>query len=390
MLTLDSNRNDTSLTLDMTRAAAAQMVCVGHAINIVGHHQTAAPDLGVLLFFVLSGFVIAHTLHTKSSDPQYGLPAFALERFARIYCAYGPALLLILCIDAAMGLVIDWHGFAANLVMLQGVPGLPYSTFGTAGQITTIAVEFHIYLFVGALYFLVLGRQEVLCTIVAPIFSVMAMGYFLAIPETSRSLFVLWLVGFGAYYVLANAQRSLAAYLPLVSVGIAYATLNERVDWNNPYDLVNYPLLGICFCSLVAVSQATRWLARSIAAMRLIRFFSRYSLSLFLIHMTIIQHINAAWPEGPEFSRIALLVIVANIAAIGFAAATEWHYRAAAVWLRNALSGTYATRCSGCGLISPNLAFVTIGDERSAALCDQCVASLRSFRFLPNGRAGDW
>jgi hypothetical protein len=36
MLKLDRKANDTSLALDLLRAVAAQMVCVGHAINFGG------------------------------------------------------------------------------------------------------------------------------------------------------------------------------------------------------------------------------------------------------------------------------------------------------------------------------------------------------------------
>ena len=71
------------------------MVCVGHAINFGGLGSTSAPALGVLLFFILSGFVIAHTLKTKTDSGPYSLGQYAVERTARIYCAYLPAMLLI-------------------------------------------------------------------------------------------------------------------------------------------------------------------------------------------------------------------------------------------------------------------------------------------------------
>src|SRR6476646_1186248 len=95
MFSLDQFKNGTSASLDLLRAVAAQMVCVGHAINFGGLGSTSAPSIGVLLFFILSGFVIAHPLKTKTDSGPYSLGQYAVERTARIYCAYLPAMLLI-------------------------------------------------------------------------------------------------------------------------------------------------------------------------------------------------------------------------------------------------------------------------------------------------------
>src|SRR4249919_3526672 len=102
MFSLDKSKNDTSVTLDLLRAVAAQMVCVGHAVNFSGAGYTYLPNVGVLLFFILSGFVIAHTLSTKSQAEDYGVSAFGIERFARIYTAFLPAIILIAVAEYAM------------------------------------------------------------------------------------------------------------------------------------------------------------------------------------------------------------------------------------------------------------------------------------------------
>ncbi len=74
MFSLDKSKNDTSVMLDLLRAGAAQIVCVGHAINLANDKTiTNAPNVGVMLFFVLSGFVIAYTLSIKSDTTTTGL-----------------------------------------------------------------------------------------------------------------------------------------------------------------------------------------------------------------------------------------------------------------------------------------------------------------------------
>ena len=78
MFSLDRNKNDSSVALDLVRAIAAQVVCVGHAWNLsyengtpfqlaINENVTYLPYVGVMGFFVLSGFVIAHTLFSKTS-----------------------------------------------------------------------------------------------------------------------------------------------------------------------------------------------------------------------------------------------------------------------------------------------------------------------------------
>ena len=57
MFVLHKSKNDTSVTLDLLRAVAAQMVCVGHGISFFmpAWRPSELPlmqNVGVLIFFV--------------------------------------------------------------------------------------------------------------------------------------------------------------------------------------------------------------------------------------------------------------------------------------------------------------------------------------------------
>lgn len=89
---MKSNENDRLLALDSLRAIAALAVLFYHYTrgyeHVVGPHIQPVPSvefgyLGVDLFFVISGYVIAWTLQRSSS-----LADFAFGRIARIYPAY--------------------------------------------------------------------------------------------------------------------------------------------------------------------------------------------------------------------------------------------------------------------------------------------------------------
>lgn len=264
MLELNPEKNDTSAALDLVRFVAAQFVCVGHAWNLLIGPTTYLPYIGVALFFVLSGFVIGFTLDTRSDRPDYGLGHYAIERFARIYSAYLPALVAIALIDAVAlraGAAVNPGAdtlslFLHNLLMLQGHPTLLGSTtFGTAGQLTSLAAEWHIYFFVGGIWFLCLGRQRLAALLVAIAFARMPLGYFLDIPGSDRNLFVLWLLGFASYFAAKASRidlrlcRACATACPL----LAALWLAQRTP-GLEYALAGYPVFALAFLTLAVAT----------------------------------------------------------------------------------------------------------------------------------------
>lgn len=334
MISLIPEKNDTSATLDLMRAVAAQIVCVGHAINLSGAGYTYLPNVGVLLFFLLSGFLIAHTLSTKSArSDEYGLLAFGIERFSRIYTAFLPALLMIAAADVflkSIGMPLpgdptDLKTFLGNLTMRQG-PSIP--TFGSAGHLTSIAVEFHIYFFVGAMFFMLKGRNAIVCFAVALIFARIPLHYLTNIPGTDRTLFAAWLAGFAVYYIAASVTANLIVPAALGFVLSAGHWIANRSA--NDYDLSNYPALALAFMFLVLGTQRTHLLNASVE--RIIRFAADYSFSLFLVHMTIAKIVMLM--PSPPLVRITLAIAASNIVAIGLAYAFERHYRRVAEHLK--------------------------------------------------------
>ncbi len=98
-----------SLYLDLVRFAAALMVLATHT-NDSGIISTRLPAYGhsaVMLFFVLSGFVIAYVTSTKEKQ----LRNYAISRLARIYSVVPVALLITLAADL-IGQYIDTQFYA--------------------------------------------------------------------------------------------------------------------------------------------------------------------------------------------------------------------------------------------------------------------------------------
>ena len=338
MFSLDRSKNDTSTLLDLLRAIAAQMVCVGHTWNLVGlGRQTLIPDIGVMLFFVLSGFVIAFTLHERTKSGAYSLVNYVVERFARIYSAYAPALLLIAALDYvahALGAPIvpdSTTSFFTNLAMLQGYPsewGGP--TFGTAGQLSSLSAEFHIYYFVGGTFFFCIGRNRIAGLLLVIAFAAMPLSYFTEASDTARSLFVLWLLGFAGYFIVINIKidRTVTAGCAALSVFMFWRWRVGHVH-GNEYALISYLPFAAWFVCLAIAAQGNTILSRR---RTVVEFFANYSYSLFLIHFTIIK-IVSAWSLLTSWLSFGAAIFVANVAAYYFADVTEARHKQLASWI---------------------------------------------------------
>jgi peptidoglycan/LPS O-acetylase OafA/YrhL len=353
MFSLDRSKNDTSVTLDLLRAVAAQMVCVGHAINFfLGGWPATLPymqNIGVLLFFIISGFLITHTLIERSRKPEYGFPQFFIDRLARIYSGLIPALILIVIVD---GITIHLTGdetiarsynfktLIANLFMLESYRGiyqslLRWSTFGSASPLWTLAIEWHIYMFAGALFFMARRPRSILFLIpVALFFGQTALHFLFGVfqPDgVGRGLFSLWLGG-AAVYLLSRAIRLPwpAAIAAAIATPIAFVIVTPA---RAEYGMLGYPLLIAAVLGLVSLTQGTH-VIRDRGPQKAISFFADYSFTLYLVHHTVMYAMWTIWPDHRGVLMFSVAVLASNLIAVGLAEIGEKHYRRIAILLR--------------------------------------------------------
>lgn len=353
MLSLRRAENDTSGVLDLMRAIAAQMVCVGHGISffvsqIRSDHLPLMQNVGVLIFFALSGFLIAFTLLERSRDPHYGFMHFLVERTARIYSALLPCLVLIALIDLVVAVIVGpaaatalgFHGvkvFVANVLMLEGYHGisdkvtslLQWPIFGSAAPLWTLAIEWHIYIFVGAAFFIFKRPMSALPLIpLAAAFSLMPLYYVFGAIQSDgvgQSLFVLWLGG-ASVFLIARSLRRPPRWL---SIGVTIAAVLVFVLMTPPgkeYRPAGYPLLLLMLLGTVLASQASTLIARSPAALRVIQFAAGYSFTLYLIHHSVMMGVKMIWPDA-GWAGFAGTVVASNILAAALASVTEVNHK---------------------------------------------------------------
>ncbi len=341
MLSLE--KNHASNALDLLRAASAQVVCVGHAWSFfISGPKIAFQSIAVCVFFILSGFVITHTLLRRHRE---GFGAYLIARVARIYSVLLPSLIVVALVDVSLVLygLHENPGYVTPVIWLKtllsfnnytgfGSEFLQAPSFGSGGPLWTLALEIHIYMFIGAVFFMVSRpRQYFWLLPVAVFFSQMPMAFLTGTPiGIGSGLFAIWLGGAAICAVLPQVIgpriRRVFALMGLLAF-IAYCNLIEP---GREYDVALYPFLLASFAGIVvfAAGFETRSEGRFI---RTIRFSANYSFTLYLVHYTILY----------AFSRIGLTgwsgffggVITANLIAIAMAIPTEMRHRAFARWL---------------------------------------------------------
>jgi peptidoglycan/LPS O-acetylase OafA/YrhL len=364
MFSLNKSENDTSVALDLLRAIAAQMVCVGHAyVFFIGGWPTGYPymqNVGVLLFFLLSGFLITHTLIARSVKPDYGFLQFCIDRFARIYSGLIPALVFVVVVD---GLVLyltaeptiaryyTLKTFIANLFMLEGYRGvfpnvLQSSAFGSASPLWTLAIEWHIYMFAGSMFFM--WRNPRTIPLLAPValFFGQTPAHFLfgafQSDGVGRGLFSLWLAGAAVYVFVRSNYRLPAGALLAAVCAMAFVAITPA---GSEYRFLGYPLLTVVVLGIVAATQSSHRVT-SERVQKTIGFFADYSFSLYLVHHTIMMGIWLLFPASglPVF---IIAVVLSNVVAISLAAVGENRHKVIARFLAarsSSVRGGFASR----------------------------------------------
>jgi peptidoglycan/LPS O-acetylase OafA/YrhL len=326
-----------SSVLDAIRAFAALLVLVGHALGISSSTAPAWPqEVGVVIFFLLSGFLISRTLHRRLADPNATFMEYMVDRWARIYSGFFPALLLVVAID---GYTIAHFpgsnqetiarftvpGFFENLFMMQAPTiSLP---FGSAAPFWTVAIEFWIYIFVGLTAFAL--RDGISLFRVA---AIMASGIIPVQSFTDNNMVLIpWLIGAAIERIHANVTLTMVRAILLANVACILAAWQIVSGDRIIYAWKFYIAAGLIFLAVVFVVSRVNWAATSLSA-RIVTWWASWSYSLYLLHHTILMDFAAPFSATPQSMVIASAIAI--VASICFAALTENHHRTLAIKIK--------------------------------------------------------
>jgi peptidoglycan/LPS O-acetylase OafA/YrhL len=345
------------MVLDLVRAVAANLVVMGHAADVFAiPHGISPGGLGLSLFFVLSGFLITGSSLSRLAGPGPRFTPYLIDRAARIFTAYVPALIFVALADIAFALPPQGqpgmsHGpaaFLGNLLLLQDYPlfqllhrlagdAFYLRPYNTAEQFWTIPVEFCIYLIFGLLVFGLFGRERLrpgaalAITIVA-----LPVVVWNAAAGGANGLSLVWLLGAAAAMLWAGSWRSHPNRGPiglLICATAAICLLGRGLKFGWDFQDLNICLCEtLLFLGLVAAVDGARRFPPVLA--RLAGFLASYSYSLYLVHNIVLIAVRQTLSATLGAATLPVAILAAHAVALGFYWAFERHYRRVAQALK--------------------------------------------------------
>jgi peptidoglycan/LPS O-acetylase OafA/YrhL len=320
--------------LDGVRGLAAQPVLFSHsfALTFVGTQGAAVTTIGwfarlaVIVFFVLSGFVICAGITGEiRKTTRFNWFEYAIRRVARIYPPYLAAIAFVAVLSISVGLA----GRHFNTDIWAWLRALSFTFEGndavTVTPVWSLRLEVGLYVFAAmtASIFLATGPLRlILCAAMAALFAAYC-----------------WRLAFGGLAAALFAAGGLAAIFfdrlvrirpAWIVAGIVFA-LTLPVAWpslvdDTPTSIVYQSFLGVPLAlGLVALAHVKLQSQSRIGSLILAS--GGWSYTLYIIHIPIVIALTAAIPIAPGFvNRLAMLMaclLIANLVAFAVALAVE-------------------------------------------------------------------
>ncbi|GAB3787934.1 acyltransferase [Dyella agri] len=323
-------------SLDGLRAISILMVCYGHlcgtrhfpiSIAQYGRWCGDVAHLGVLVFFVISGFLITSLLMSeREATGGVSLKRFYLRRIVRIFPAFY-AFVLVMAIATAAGMTqLSGRDFAYALTYTVNFE--PDRSM-QIGHLWSLSVEEQFYLLWPLTLRVLRGRRALLAAVAAicvgplvrfamhewianvdPHFPASMLTSFPAMFDylaagCALALLRPWLLT-RAWYLCLTGSRWLLLAVPLV-------LLVNRMGSQPMAILLGSPVMNLCLALLIEAStRHARNLVGRFLNWRPVMFLGVLSYSLYLWQMPFLDHRSNAWMNA--FPQNLMLVFLAALA----------------------------------------------------------------------------
>lgn len=365
-----------SLLISLLRGLAALQVAAAHLRAQVypGYGQVENPSLAfqglafvtgfahlaVIVFFVLSGWLVGGSLLNKAGD-ENAIKNYAIDRITRLWIVLIPTFGAIVMLGLAAGWLdtgrpdfgLDGeYSFGAFLGNLFGLQNLVVPEFGGDFPLWSLSNETWYYIMFPLLVVMFRAR-----TIAGRTFSIVAL---LAISQlltvTILLYFAVWLLGTVFSRIRIETNTAVRWLLLLVfAMTAVYFRLKGKNDDMTPASFVQDMTFGVAFVLFLS-SMQFKPRSRPILVRltdRVGQFFANFSFTLYVLHVPLILalvHFSRPYfahsrlsPENPVhfafyFAMLAGLVLLSYLFYLPF----EGNTHRVRNWLKNALAGRSA------------------------------------------------
>ena len=304
--------------LDLARASAALAVLVDHVrdrlwvkfSDLPGDQHTplvgaffALTRLGreaVVVFFVLSGFLVGGRMLKRLQQGSFDLTSYAVDRAARIYLPLVPACLLTLLIGGVV------FGQSPNvfqlLAALAGLNDVVQPTLPLDPPLWSLGYEIWFYVLAGAVGALVMRRHILLS------FAIAAAAVLVFTAHASPYLFYWWFGALAVFVLDIRFAWMLAAggaVMVLAGIGCrpSHALSDALCD---AFVAVGFTGL-LPWLSRPGVNRALRPLA-GLGGM-----LAAFSYTLYLTHYPILKILWSRLPRAPRIDLASMALFLAEI-----------------------------------------------------------------------------
>lgn len=284
---------------------------------------------GVIIFFVLSGYVIAYVSSTRENS----LGSYFSSRISRLYSVVLPALILTFALDS-VGMFINpdfyqmkavlwrpesWSGYLSSILFLNEYQIFNFGGIspGTNGPYWSLSFEATYYLIVGLAIFLPLARALPLVAIIlvmagktiAALLPIWMLGYFLY-----KFSFKLKMGVFSAAACFLFSAFSLVLFpsivdqLPSDNFGFYFPWGRAAYNRNLVADYVVAILFGVHVLS--AQNIARRFGERNYSCAAAIRWVGGLTFPLYCVHYPVLCFLSAVSPWGMDTWENALFLLI--------------------------------------------------------------------------------
>jgi peptidoglycan/LPS O-acetylase OafA/YrhL len=369
-----------SAHLDLVRAAAAWAVMWGHLRAVffvdfahlqrgtrlldVVYFATGFGHQAVIVFFVLSGFLISSSVIRKYVAGTWSPLDYGIDRASRLYVVLIPGLLLGLLWDVtghllfrssglysrplvAFGTIIaqdqiNLRTFMGNLLFLQTIL---CPTFGSNAPLWSLANEFWYYVLFPLVLILTIAWKKSSVRVAIPA-TILAFCVAAFVGSDILLGFLIWLAGCGL--VLAHSQfrlrrkNYLILYFVGASLGLSICTFAAR---SGRFGILGNDLLvGLAFTFFLFGILQADLRSRRQRYTRITQLFSNFSYSLYLLHFPLILFLRAwmapfeRWQPDPIHLLYGVLIgsLVLSYAYL-VSVFTENKTHVARNWIKNKL-----------------------------------------------------
>jgi peptidoglycan/LPS O-acetylase OafA/YrhL len=247
--------------LDGLRAFAVLSVMVGHLVPITGLQKLVGwGDVGVVIFFCLSGFLITNILLRADDGSDRGLilKAFYARRFLRIF----PIYYLAVAAAALLGYEPVRDNLARLLTYSLNVPGLGLSTdLGAASHLWSLSVEEQFYI-IWPIVLLTVPRQYLKWTLAAIVASSVVYKMALALTGADYAAIFRPITGSAdslALGALVAVVRTEGVRVPvrLAVIGVVAAVIVTAYRMANPIDAFYTGALPFAVVQFLVIALAS-------------------------------------------------------------------------------------------------------------------------------------